>query len=371
MLIKLSNDRPSRGVFIRNLRKLSHDTDTNIQRYRDHYDANPVHLDSSNILYKILTGTALGTDLSMDEFIRSTATRADQVAGVLGICNHRSKGTYQSTNSFYGKPFKEVIVFNSAPTDALSHILEQYRDVSELLSSGSLTRCIRVLYHTSTDVGVRHLDGTSTPSDEGYAVIEIDPIKLALAYRVWRLGEGSSTADGIELTMGNFLQQYIIPGMVNSHVDIALWNRLLVDSTGITSRVSMSNNLPFYMLDPEVVLPSVERSFDSVMRNWTKGVSDLYSSIPLISSYTVGHYTQVKGLPVNAQTEWVHLLVQYNYIRFALFHISANQRDQGIYSEIKRWISRVYSNRHLTSGHHRTVRLHLQSLLHQLMDDLV
>lgn len=370
MIVKLQTDRPTQGVYIRNLRKLSDDWSTNYNKYCSYFKDNPRHLDSSNILYKILTGTALGKDVTLSDFIASTTERADQLAGVLGICNQRSKGTYQDTNSFYAKPFKEVIVFN-INTAAIDDILESMESIETTLNDIRLTRCIRVLTHTSTTMEICHLDGTAIPASEGYAVIEIDPVRLALAYRIWRLGESSSTAEGIELTMGNFLQQYIIPEMQSSHADIALWNRLLADSTGLVEPCTIKSNVPFFTLAPEPILPSVSRSFNNVMQHWTKGVSDLYGSVGLITGYRAGFYTEIKGLPVNAQTEWVHFLVQYNHIRFALFHVSLHDRDQYIESAIRRWISRVVTNRHLLSGHRTPVRLHLQSLLYRLMDEIV
>jgi hypothetical protein len=123
-----------------------------------------------------------------------------------------------------GRPFNSV--FYDAPvTELLIGHDEEFRVYEEIEDWKSI-EAVRVLMHPKSDLYLQVLNGKPYSDQEGLAVIGINIPLLALQYWCYRKSDENQ---GVQ----HFLSTYVVPNMLQSHLEIAWINRLFMLDYGV------------------------------------------------------------------------------------------------------------------------------------------
>lgn len=172
---------------------------------------------SDHFLVRILQSIALGRNMDTERYYANLTPLALTLASPLQLTSSISTGKLFN-GIFYGKGNQEVII---AVDDYFDPIVAQK-------NWKSLTP-VRVLRHPFTDLMLNIPNGQTKSIEQGLCVITVNIPMLAMQYRSFCQEEKLRVESGATDAMRNVMQyvaMYALPGMLFTHLDHALFNRM-------------------------------------------------------------------------------------------------------------------------------------------------
>jgi hypothetical protein len=100
-----------------------------------------------------------------------------------------------------------------------------YFDPQETSINWKNAQAVKVVKHPRSDLSLLLPNGKSTGSEKGISVISINIPMLAVQYRAF-LKEQLKKSPDYYLSVSHFVHMYVLPNMLYTHLDLALYNRL-------------------------------------------------------------------------------------------------------------------------------------------------
>lgn len=196
---------------------------TLIQFYNNtSYTVAPDHL-----LVKILQSIALGQNMTTERYYANLTPLALTLASPFNLTSPINTGRVFN-GVFYGRGNQEVIV-----------AVDEYFDPIKAEKNWKSLTPVRVLRHPFTDLMLNIPNGQTRSMEQGICVITVNIPMLAMQYREFCQEEKLRVESGATDAQRNVMQyvaMYALPGMLFSHLDHALFNRIN----------HLWNNLPIY-----------------------------------------------------------------------------------------------------------------------------
>lgn len=203
-----------------------------------YYRRNPTAVKAQHFLVRLLQSIAVPQSLSPERYYANVDARALNISMALKMTSSIFRGEVHK-GVFYGPDSSEVLIATDESFDPVA-ATKNWQNLSP----------VTVLRHPRSDLSLDLPDGQDTGSESGLAVITINVSLLAIQYRAFRQDQIRVTegTDDAQLTAMQFIRMYVLPNMLPSHLDIALFNRIANMQQGFPLGESYGRH-PFLLID--------------------------------------------------------------------------------------------------------------------------
>lgn len=201
----------------------------NYKKYVTERNSYPGRVDSSHLLSKILLNLNVEFTGDLVKYMTDCEIAARRMCSGLGIASSFSKGTLFTEGVFYpGCP--EIILYSRDESYTVMDLWRGWRDLEP----------VTVVNHPISDLTMVELSVMNSIDIEkpDLAVINIDIPLLAAQWKMWQAANPGKLIEA-------FLTQVVLVNLAKSHLNVALFNKLMVQ-LGIRDECSVrKSNLPF------------------------------------------------------------------------------------------------------------------------------
>lgn len=288
---------------------------------------NPTAVESSHFLVRLLHSIAVPKSHNLERYYENVDAIALNVSMALKMTSAIHQGKIFN-GVFYGPGNSEILIANNEGFD-FEQAHQSWQDL----------RPVEVLRHPMSDLGLPILDGENYGSEQGLVVISINIPMLALQYRAFRLNEELVSAGQTESqrSVMQFIRMYVLPNMLPSHLDLALFNRIDNLEKGAPLGQSRYRH-SFYITD---YTPRVTALQDHILDNLyrvAKNFSGILRSVPTVSKENADEVMAVPDIAPTRQVLWALVIARLNALSF-MFRLSregAGVRNQSEVNKVVR-----------------------------------
>lgn len=337
-LLRESPNQFGGGLTFPEFRRIQDGLRLSIDRIKQYRRMNPRNMQGGHLLLRLLQNVPVSQKLDPITYNDKVADVALLFTQSFRLTSALSRGQVWRPGPFLGKQSTEVIIANTDPWD-----------VEAGLANWEELTPIRYLCHPMSTLKLPVADGQFATSEPGLTVITINVPMLASQYKKWR--EVNRDLEESPRTVGQFLQAYPLPNMLDSQVDLAILNRLVGTYFG-TRPVAEPFRHPFFLTD-------WSSEVDRVLNKWLELVGPkrwdfdtLVSHIPTVCSENLHRTLQLPEMPFSTQLQWAVMLARLSLVTFLVqFNRSTdNQRNQQYLNYIKRWLRYMEGNTTMRSA---------------------
>lgn len=180
------------------------------------YYRNAVHsVKSDHLLVSLLTSISVPRTMPLDRYFANVEPLAFSVTAPFQLTTPIHSGKLFN-GVFYGAGVKEILI-----------VSDETFDVEKATREWESLSPVRVLRHPFTDLALNIPDGIKKTTETGYAVISINLTMLAIQYRAFLFAEDArKTGEGERRNVMQFIYMYVLPNMLPTHLDQAIFNRI-------------------------------------------------------------------------------------------------------------------------------------------------
>jgi hypothetical protein len=318
-MYQLFNERPvnSGGGFdLPEFRRLRDGLRQSIYRITSYRQENTTGLDGSHLLVRLLQNLNISLHLDVEIYVDKVNDVAYGTANALKLTSPLLTGQIHREGVFYRKlrdshGIKEVII---ASTDDF--------DIQDFKKNWRRYDPIRVISHPLTDLWMTVPDGRITQAADGFAVISINIPMLAAQYRMWRHERRDIERSESPRTVGQFLMEVPLPNMLYTHVDIALFNRMMALYFDLPLS-NGSNRHPFALPDYHMHVDQALNTFIGKVVPKKLNFDNLISTFLTASHDDYHEILKFPDLSFARQIQWAVLIARLPLLCFLL----AQNRD--------------------------------------------
>lgn len=295
---------------------------------------------NNHVLVQILTGLHTDPELPVLDFYRRVKSKALSLSRAYGLVSAQHNNKVHTDGDFYGRGSDEIYVYMDEDVD----LVNVDKDWAKL-------RPVRILKHSNNSLSLGPIDGNG--GNEGFAIIGIDIVKLALMYRGWYL-DNLSKGNRMSLigsSTQQFVYKYPLTSALASHVDVSLMNMFIALHRGIKldradSRWPIyirdwTHNAERYLLERLSYLNSRELPLDQMLEQ-----------ITLVDKDSLQKVIALPDTLVTRQNQWVFTLMRMD-ITSTLVQIdysNGNAKNRKESFTIRRGIRELMNSRLLDVG---------------------
>lgn len=261
--------------------------DENYQKYVTERAALPGRVDSSHLLFKILNSITVRFDGDMIKYMDRVAAAATQLVPTLKLTSSYSKGTLFTESLFYdGCP--EIIIAAQNPHFKMMDLWTNWRDLEP----------VWVVNHPISDLTIFEpaVMNSAKIESSDLAVICIDIPLLFAKYRMFK-----STFP--EKNMEVFVTGYVLPQMMKSHLNVALFNKCMA-YLDIRNPCGVKSNLPFAQNIANLVGDEVAEEVLQKLVGKAMTGNQILSTIPSFYGDNYLNTVRIGGMSPTAQVLW-------------------------------------------------------------------
>lgn len=189
-----------------------------INKIVDYYNNRVFAVQGNHLLVRLLMLSPVSPDATIDQFMATVYARAPYIAKHFRFTSEIEYGIFHD-GPFYGPGNRELIFYN-----------EDYFDPYEATANWKTQKPIKVLDHQISDLGLLLPNGKTNSTGMGFCAVSINLPLLICQYRAFLMDQDArrKSSDGVSMLLGtnHFVNMYVLPSMLESHVDVALMNRM-------------------------------------------------------------------------------------------------------------------------------------------------
>jgi hypothetical protein len=263
----------------------------NVQQTINYYRNKNFSVRNSHLLVRLLNSseTTIGGEIGL--FYNQAQAKALRLASIFDLTTSVSRGSVHE-GVFFGKGSKEIIM-----------VSDDYRDPIELEANWKNIQAIRFLDHPKSDTSLLLANGKAYSTEEGITVVDINLPALLVQYRCWRKEQKIQDELGFPTeTNGMFVHKYVLPNMLYSQLEIAIFNRINNYALGAPM------GEPLYRHAFELI--SYTSKLDTVLKTAIKYLRnkdlDFYAMMRYVPMTSHENLLDIAYLPENAPTVQIY-----------------------------------------------------------------
>lgn len=297
----------------------------NLASVQTYYRRNPTAVVSSHFLVRLLHSITVPQSHNLERYYDNV----DSIALNLSMALKMTSSIFQGKlwdGVFYGPGNTEILIANSESFDPVQADAA-WQDQTP----------VQVLRHPMSDLGLPILDGKRNYGTEsGLVVLSINIPLLAVMYRAFRNNEAAIVDAQVESerSVMQFLRMYVLPNMLASHLDLAVFNRIDNLEKGAPLGASTYKH-PFYMTDYSHRVDYVQEHILENLHNVGKNFTGVLRSIPVVSKANADEVMAVPQMAPTRQVLWALVISRLNAINF-MFRINREGPGMRNQSEVNR-----------------------------------
>jgi len=258
-----------------------------------YYRRNPQAVRSEHFLVRLLQSISVPKSQQTERYYSNVDALALHLANALKMTSPISNGKIFE-GVFYGPGTSEILIAVDTDFDPLW----AHQNWENLPS-------VTVLRHPRSDLGLNLPDGQATGSETGLAVIAVNITMLAMQYRAFRMNEerNAKFVDGQRSVM-QFVHMYVLPNMLPSQTDLAIFNRIDNLSKGAPLGQSKKRHA-FYLPD------TYDRRCQQIQQNILAEIAKtnldfvtIMRSIPTVTRENLEQTLRTPNIAATMQVDW-------------------------------------------------------------------
>lgn len=266
-----------------------------ISQVQDYYNNNAMFLNNNHLLVRLVSGLFFDMEGSVETTYKVIDSRKDRICSGLGI----------TTDVNHGKLFDKTFY-----TDNCAIVSCSFSNIFHLPHWKHI-RAVRVLTHPHVSLRLNLPHVLKSVDKDDYSVVGIDVPLLAIQFQQWLLIEQQKPLIERE-GVAHFVHRWVLPGMLNEQVDIAIRNRMCQKFMGV-EREEPKYKIPFYVQHYD---NEIDNALDDIVEYINTADRTLYevmNIIPMVSNDT--YYDSIpKELDgIGVYSYWIRLLTYIDW----------------------------------------------------------
>jgi hypothetical protein len=262
----------------------------NIAQVISYYRNAPMAVKGNHILVKLIQTVNVPLSHSLERYYANVDAVSLNRATALKMTSSINRGSLFD-GDFYGPGHDEIVIAHTEPFD-FDRADRDWENVTP----------VRVLRHPRSDIYLNLPNGHLTGTETGMVVIAINVPMLMVQYRAFRREQNRITGglDSEKSTM-MFAHMYVLPNMLFSHIDQALFNRIRKLRSGDAVGQSIKRH-PFALIDYS---SKVDSCYEIVLSNLVKTGKDFVGVLQSVPAAVKENMEQAMHVPDMAPTRQV------------------------------------------------------------------
>ena len=288
----------------------------NLNEVIDFYRTHSMAVKSEHFLVRVLQSIDVPHSLSTERYMENVNRMCLKFSMAMKMTSSIYRGQVFD-GVFYGEGSQEILV--AFQSDHRADTLDAIDDRRQVVP-------IRVLRHPCTSLNLQLPDGNDRLTRPDFSVFLIDLPLLAWQYRQFRLEEAKRQQEegGNQRSTMQFIHMVVLPNMLDSHLDIAIFNRYRYYQQGWELEPEIEALHSFQVLEYNQAVDSYIRNELDSLTKTTRDFSSILHSIPLVSAETLQEAMQIPDLPPTQQVMWAVSIARLPLI---LFLFTFNQHN--------------------------------------------
>lgn len=263
---------------------------------------------ANHFLVKLLQSVAVSQSLPLDRYYANV----DAVAMNLSMALKMTSSIYGGKifdGTFYGPGSDEVIIAIDDPFDPRA-VDRDWKNASP----------VKVLMSPKSDLALNIPDGKANTSEKGLSVFTVNIPMLAVMYRAFRNSEVTFVqgAEESQRSLMQFVHMYVLPNMLFSHLDIALFNRIHNLQRNIPMGVSRKNH-PFYLTDWTLRVDRIQKDILDFLNKGQYNFSTMLRYIPAAVEDNMETAMLVPSMAPTRQVMWALTAARLPVLDFVFY----------------------------------------------------
>src|ERR1700752_3084232 len=301
---------PSQTDYIRRVYK------ERLDALRNYYQSKTFYIQNQHILVRLLHIGLGSLHTNHETFTWTAMDRANVLSRHFQFTSPVSYGKIWY-GDFYGKGSYEIIIGDESEFD-IDYVITNWKVISS----------VRVLTHPVSDFGLTLPNGKDNHYIDGLSVIYINIPMLMLQYRMFIENGMKSTREQREsfiISPKLFIYRYVLPGMMTSHLDHVLVNRMINLFNGYEMSEALTRN-PFFEAEAgnkegSGIIEMVNQSQLAVLVKLTHSQVNYEQALANIFTITDENALDLLKMPDMALTHqvwWAFLLARLKHMKLLL-----------------------------------------------------
>lgn len=288
-----------------NWRYIREGLERNLNTTVEYYNSRPMAVKSNHFLLRLVTSLGVSFSHPLERYHQIVEFKA------LGF----SMG-FKMTSSIYKGSIFRGIFYGENSAEVLIATDEEF-DPFEVYDNWQKYSPVRVLHHNKSDLNFLLPNGKSTGSDTGISVFTINIPMIAVMFKAFLEKEVVDFKKDPNNTLApaaHFIHRWILPGMLKSQTDVALFNRAFNIATG-TPHSEANRAHPFYLTDYKLGVDAVYNDLVNHFKGSNKHFKDILRSFHGLS----GSFEQIFRLPdvvSTRQVVWSEVVARIRALEF-------------------------------------------------------
>lgn len=259
-------------------------------------------VNSNHFLTRIMNQIPISLQEDLDYYYLKTLDRSQDIAMSLKMTSAIYKGKVFD-GMIYGPSTKEIYI-------SVAEDLDNYRDVD-----WKDLKPIRVLAHPRTSIFFNPIRNEDFENEIGVAVFAIDITMLMIQYRKWSSDPQSFDKTVSDRSMMQFIAMVVLPSILYSHLDVAIFNRLNSWRYGTAPNdsvpkfpiaiINYTNQLDKVLIDLNEKLDRFKKEFVGVLRN-----------VPSVSTENYLKVIRTPPMAITRNNKWALFVSRIPTIKF-------------------------------------------------------
>ena len=332
-LFRLQGETYTGGIELRQFDYATNGLMQNVEKIEHFYQDYPIAVNGSHLLVRLIQTVNVSRNLSFDRYIANCSARALNVAQALKLTSAISKGQMWD-GVFYGHGTQEIIIAH----DSLFSIQEVHENWKEC-------HPVTVLQHNQTNTALLLPDGRVSSTDKGVAIIAINiPMLMAMYYRFNEEQDAVELGGGTRRTLYQFIHSYAIAGMVRSHLDNVVFNRLYNRASGVPFTEAIRKH-SFFMNNYDAALDVSASMQLEYLKNMKRRFTGVLQATQLPISGNLLNFSELPAVPPTLQAFWALSISRMKIMAFLCLVQKDYARINARELTTLRWLMKINQTR--------------------------
>lgn len=303
----------------------------------DHYRHNSYSVKPDHLLCRIIQSIGIPLTLNSDRYMSNVYALGLTLASPFQLTSSINSGKVFN-GVFYGKGNQEILIAT-----------DEWFDINKVEKNWRNLTPVRVITHPFTDLEMNIPDGQVKSREQGLVVLSINIALLAVMWRAFYQNELAMQTANPEYVMRNVMQfvaMYVLPNMLASHLDFALFNR--IDRLQRKLPVHKTRSMhPVYQTDYSKQVTALQLRMLSILErsNYSFGATLFF--IPAVERENMEKVMLMPSMTPTRQVLWAMVIARLGVLKFLIntAKYGAKMRDQKEVDAIGETLSKLKRQR--------------------------
>lgn len=281
-------------------------TQHEVNKVVDYHQQNIVHAKTTDRLVKLLIELQSFMDLSPENLVNTVRNNTARLCNAYNFVSPINNAKITNQGEMYNRNNPELFIFVEYPF-SVKNCVENYKALKP----------VRVVSHDFTDFGYGLANGCYQSPESGLSIFTIDIALLALQYQQWFQKERYIKERDYHLPTTYFVVRYIWTGLLSTHVDNVIFNRVLNRLKNQPNTMTKSPH-SFYTVDYG---DRFDSTIDQLISRFKTQPMDWLQRLNSIPSLEYGSFFNAVSYPDTAPTrqiKWAMVLSKLKIVEFLL-----------------------------------------------------